>query len=90
MKVLEQIQNSNIDESGVRLDDRQNVTIIRKRHIEKHRNKYVKEAIQYKTQAQVSIEQQLARQKKEMIEANLKSLDQSLKKQILQKSNSNP
>ena len=47
-KVLRNIQDANKDESNVRLDKRENISIKRRRQIEKHRNRYVKEGIKHK------------------------------------------
>ena len=44
---MKSIQDSTKDESNVRLDKRQNLSIKRKRQIEKHRNRYVKEGIKH-------------------------------------------
>ena len=43
--VLRTLQDVNKDESNVRLDKRDNISIKRRRQIEKHRNRYVKEGI---------------------------------------------
>ena len=44
------MQDSTKDESNVRLDKRQNLSIKRKRQIEKHRNRYVKEGLKHNKQ----------------------------------------
>ena len=67
------MQDAQKDESGVRLDERQNLSIQRKRQIEKHRNRYVKEGIKHKTEAQVQMELQEVRKKKEALEAMQKT-----------------
>ena len=45
---LRTLQDVHKDESNIRLDKRENISIKRRRQIEKHRNRYVKEGIKHK------------------------------------------
>ena len=73
---LQKLQDARKDESGVRLDERQNISIKRKRQIEKHRNRYVKEGIKHKTEAEMMLEQQEVRRKKAELEATQRTSEQ--------------
>ena len=47
---MKALQDTHKDESNVRLDKRENISLRRRRQIEKHRNRYVKEGIQHKVE----------------------------------------